>query len=92
MKTIGKFPLRVDDYQTVALPVGSQILTAQVQGDAVCLWAIVDTSTVSKFVCPVWIHGTGQPVGDAATKGRYLATVQLYAGSLVFHVFVGPTA
>ena len=87
VRTIWKFELRVDDLQTVNMPPDSKVLTAQVQREKVCIWALVDPNDAQRIDYPVWVCGTGHPVTDAA-QGRYVASVQL-AGGLVFHVFVG---
>ena len=92
MKTVCEFPLLWEDYQTVSMPLDSKVLAAQVQGRIICIWALVDPGATQAIDCPVWIHGTGHPVGNAASEGRYVASVQLDGGSLVFHVFVGAGA
>lgn len=89
VKTIWKFVLRVVDFQVVSVPPLSQILTVQTQGDDICLWVLVDPNSEKRVDYPVWVHGTGHPVDDAVTRGRYVSTVQLQGGRLVFHVFVG---
>ena len=88
VRTIWKFELRVDDLQTVSMPPDSKVLTAQVQREKVCIWALVDPNNAQRIDYPVWVHGTGHPVTDAA-QGRYVTSVQLAGGALVFHVFVG---
>ena len=89
VKSIWKFALKEDDFQTVSMPPQSKVLTAQVQNENVCIWALVDPNDSQRFDYPVWVHGTGHPVVDAAIQGRYVASVQLEGGALVFHVFVG---
>jgi hypothetical protein len=89
VKTIWKFELLVEDFQTVSMPQDSKVLTVQVQQGKVCIWALVDPNDTCKIDCPIWIHGTGHPVTNAAVFGRYVSSVQLDDGALVFHVFVG---
>jgi hypothetical protein len=89
VKSIWKFTLRVEDTQTVSMPPDSKILTAQAQNENVCIWALVDPNDPQRVDYPIWVHGTGHPVEDAASQGRYVASVQLSGGALVFHVFVG---
>lgn len=50
MKTIWKFELKVGDKQTVEMPEGAEILTAQFQGDTLCLWALVRVIIPSRKV------------------------------------------
>jgi hypothetical protein len=85
MKTIWKFPLEVTDAQGVLLPQGAQVLTAQLQGRSLCLWALVDPDA-PKTVRLLHIFGTGHPVHNADSL-RYISTFQLDGGALVFHVF-----
>lgn len=84
MKTIWKFPLRVDDTQFVPAPAGAEVLSVQVQGGAPCVWAIVDPDAPrSGFT--IQMRGTGHPLGSV---GTYVSTFQIYDGALVFHAFV----
>lgn len=55
---IFKYPLRVDDRQTVQLPKGAELLTVQVQHGSPCLWALVDEAaeTESRVIL---MYGTG---------------------------------
>jgi len=89
VKSIWKFALKEDDFQTVSMPPQSKVLTAQVQNENICIWALVDPNFSQRFVYPVWVDGTLHVVLDAAIQGRYVASVQLAGGALVFHVFVG---
>jgi hypothetical protein len=83
---IWKFPLEVTDMQNVTMPMGSKLLTVQLQNGAPCLWALCDT-TAPMRLRTVWIFGTGHPVPMHA--GEYLGTFQLHSGTLVFHAFGG---
>lgn len=85
MQAIWKFPLTITDAQTVAIPEGAEILTAQMQGGISCLWAIVkdDAPTTDRVI---EIFGTGNPMwADMGVSRKYIATVQ--QGPLVWHVF-----
>ena len=85
MRTVYKFPLVMTDRQTVQMPMDAEILTAQMQGEQCCLWALCDPQNVRRSRT-ILIHGTGHPVGDIA---RYIGSVQMVGGALVFHVFEG---
>ena len=94
MKTIWKFPLEVTDEQTVMMPKGAEILSAHVQvsvdvdaaHESVCLWALVDTDAkLQKRV--VEIFGTGNPIDIPGVTHKFIGTVQMRGGSLVWHVF-----
>ena len=83
-EAVWKFPIRIDDTVTVRMPAGAEVLTAQLQGGELCLWARVDTDnlTVNRMF---YIRGTGHPFTGA--EGRYVSTFQLQGGALIFHVF-----
>lgn len=79
--TIWKFPLlRMGN--ELQLPLGGRVLSVQMQGQHVTLWALVDpgADTVKRFYD---IYGTGWPIqGD---PGTHVGTVQRDNG--VWHVF-----
>ena len=80
---IWKFPLEVQGEQVVSMPRGAKILTVQVQGTEVCLWALVDPDKgreERRFA----IVGTGH---DYDGDGKYIGTIQLSSGRLIFHIF-----
>ena len=87
MKTIWKYPLTLDDLQTIEMPKGSKILHVEFQEtiEAPCLWALVDPQKDKERIRLV-THGTGYPVRD--TTGKHLGSYQMRGGQLVFHVFI----
>jgi len=84
MKTIWKFPIKIEDSQTIVMmPVGAKILCVQAQYGEPQVWAIVDPSaTIEKRLLHVF--RTGQ---QDINPGRYIGTFQIHQGQLVFHVF-----
>ena len=85
MRSVWKFRLVMTDVQSVQMPMGAEILTVQMQGEQCCLWALCEPENVTHSRT-ILIHGTGHPVGDIA---RYIGSVQMMGGALVFHVFEG---
>lgn len=54
MKTIHKYEVQMLEDFTVQMPQDAQVLTVQVQGAAVCMWARVDPSrpmATYRFAC-----------------------------------------
>ena len=87
-KTIWKFELDVTDCQKVMMPDGAEILTAQMQGNSLCLWAVVDPREQVKVGRIIEMFGTGNPVDcDMGTERRYISTVQMAGGQLIWHLF-----
>jgi hypothetical protein len=80
MKTIFKYEL---SDQSIAIPIGAGILTAQHQGGSLFVWAMVESENAleDRFIL---IRLTGQPLGDV---GSYIGMFQSPSGSLVFHLF-----
>ena len=81
---IWKFPLEITDRPIALMPDGAQILTAQMQEQTLCVWALVDPSAPRR-IREFEILGTGNRVPEA--KRRYISTVQMMDKPLVWHVF-----
>lgn len=96
MITIHKYWLSVQDFVEVEMHKGAQILSCQTQfitpiGERPCLWCLVDTSApivFRKFA----IFGTGHDASDVARhRLKFVGTVLLEKGKLVFHIFEYPS-
>jgi hypothetical protein len=85
MKSIWKFPIEIKDRQNLLMPEGAEILTAQVQGQSPCLWALVNPNA-RKTVRTIAVNGTGHPIEDDAER-HYIGTIQMGGGVFVWHVF-----
>lgn len=86
MRTIHKYPIQIADEQPVEMPICAKVLSVQVQGNQVCLWAEVDTNRIAE-TRRVFIFGTGRPI-PSSLDARYVGTFQIQDGALVFHVYV----
>lgn len=86
MKVIYKYRLEVTDCQEIEMPIDSEILTVQSQGEIGCLWAMVDTE-FEKEKKIIRIVGTGHTVPPDC--GQYIGTFQMAGGVLIWHVFEG---
>ena len=85
MNIIWKYPLEIVEEQSLMMPEGSEILTAQIQQKVLCLWALV-YSTRPQQLRKIEIIGTGNYI-DENVKRKYISTVQMADGKLIFHVF-----
>lgn len=86
-KQIWKYQLDTSDWNVIEMPIGAEILTVQMQGENVCLWALC-YPIEDKEKRVIEIIGTGHPVEcDATIERKYIGTYQLLGGQLVFHVF-----
>ncbi len=84
MEKIYKYVLEITDEQVITMPAPLKILSAQIQDDQLCLWALVTPNAPMENL-PVAIVGTGHPFDYIWEKWEYLNTVQ--DGPLVWHVF-----
>ena len=82
---VWKYSLVVTDTQVIEMPLGAEILTVQLQGKALCLWARVITSRAPEKRT-IAIYGTGHEM-FAGVDHAYIGTFQVDEGALVFHVF-----
>lgn len=83
IRTIWKFGLQLTDRQTIEMPRAAEVLTAQMQGNTLCLWAEVVIGRhpeKREFL----IIGTGNPI-DPSVEKKYIGTVQ--QNGFVWHVF-----
>jgi len=77
-----KFPLAVESVQYIKLHDAAQILSVQVQDDAICLWALCPDME-STHERRIQIFGTGHDM--PADTGLFVGTVQ--QRGYVWHVF-----
>lgn len=86
MNRIYKYQFLSTGKQTLTMPLGSKIVSIQMQHHYITVWAIVDRDQPdeSRYF---WILDTGEQIFEPSgeTKLYYLATVQ--AGQMVWHVF-----
>lgn len=82
MKKVYEYGLKFG-HNSLALPEGAKVLTAQEQGGGIKMWILVHPE-VTRMVERVFrVYGTGEEM--PMNPGTYIATVQL--GWTVWHVF-----
>jgi hypothetical protein len=86
MLTIYKYTLLNQSAQRIKLPLGAQLLTAKLQHNVVCLWAMVDTSIIETEMREIEMLLTGQEI-EVPYGRHYLGTVLINNGEFVFHYF-----
>ena len=92
METIWKYPIEIQDRQTIKMPRGAAILCCQVQKGVPCIWAFVDSAVKEMSERIIRIFGTGLPITRDRCEGwpwpfRYIGTFQTLNGDFVGHVF-----
>ncbi len=88
MKQIWKYSIDDKDWAgaTILMPIGSTVLTAQIQRGVICIWAEVDPKK-EQSERMFEIVGTGHTLReDMGTERKYISTVQDIRG-LVWHIY-----
>lgn len=86
---IWKYVLKPEVTQDILLPLGAEVLSVQNQFESVCLWALVDPKETQTQTATVDSIGTGHELPEPRMRTRkFLGTVLLSRGGLVFHFFL----
>lgn len=83
MRKIYKYTIEFCDLQALYMPKGAIILSTQMQGHKICIWAEIDTEEIEAQLRHIRIVGIGHEFPEGSRI--YMGTVQ--DGSLVWHVF-----
>ena len=86
MRKIFKYQLEITDYQTIEVKSPAVLLSVAEQNNQIVMYAIVDDLEYGIPV-DVMIIGTGRPIKDDVENYKFLGTVKLANGRLMFHVF-----
>jgi hypothetical protein len=94
MRIIYKYPINVVGPTEIKVPLGSRVLSAQLQGQALMVWVeqpdvdlIINTLETIVFLCIM----TGHPKSDELFEHfTFLSTVQI--GGFVLHVYYEVTS
>lgn len=86
MKRVYKYPLQVDDINTLEVPGGynSKVLSVQVQGNTPCAWILVNPDLPTSPI-KLRIAGTGHDIHEEV---EFIDSFQMMDGRLVFHAFL----
>lgn len=77
----------IEDYFTLNLPAGTEILTVQTQHDKPQIWVLVDPGQQSIIPYNFRVAGTGHDIREDRNNLNYIGTFQLAGGNFVFHLF-----
>lgn len=82
-KTIYKYTLNLGTNE-IQMPLFSRVLTCQMQGGTITIWALVDPlQTLTKHT--FFVGGAGHKFPESITVNNYIGTVQ--DGAFIWHVF-----
>ncbi len=91
MKKIWKYTLPVTDHPILPMQKDARVLSVDVQHGEVQVWALVDPEAPTELR-RFRVSGTGHPLGEEIESLRFIGTVQMMGGQLVWHIFVHPEA
>ncbi len=85
MKTIWKYPFKVDDRFTLEIPARSEVIHVGLDPEGNrCLWILLDPEDV-KYTATFYIFGTGHNVDSRFQGSRHVGS--FIEGPFVWHVF-----
>ena len=93
-RRIYRYRLPITDAPALQLPAGAAVLsvgTPRDGTDQIDMWALIDVQNLGlEQLREFRVVGTGNPVPDDC--GRFIGTIPIRGGRLIFHVFevVGP--
>lgn len=74
--------------QIIEMPIGSEVLTAQVQQGKSVLWALVNPRETAKVPRNFMIVETGQSISRSVEcTYKHISTLQFNEGNYILHVF-----
>lgn len=82
------FKYEIQNLKPIVMPVGSKILTAQLQHNVCCIWALCDEAAIVTEATEkrkITLYATGESIPH--NTGKYISTIQMAGGSFVVHVF-----
>lgn len=89
MKTIFKYSIPIKDFFSISLPLGSKILTVQIQQNNPYIWVLQDTNYSFSKCKGFRLFGTGHEIDeDKWDTCNYVGTFQMKDGHEVWYLFV----
>lgn len=88
MKVVYKYPIDITDEQVIKLPLGSKILSVIEQNNKIVLYAIVSPGIEYTREVIIRIVGTGNEIPLSLDEFKFMDSIKLQNGNLVFHVFM----
>ena len=87
METIYKYSLEAKESTILELPICSHVISATHQNGIIVIYAVVDTDQTETAPFDFRTYGTGHKINVHLPEYRFLNTVNMHNGALVFHVF-----
>jgi hypothetical protein len=94
MMTVWHYPLDLTDYQTLTLPLGTELLKLGFEGDQLYVWGMVDPEVKDRVTVAIRMYVTGDSFeipppreGSKTRPWRYLDSVTSPRAD-TWHVFI----
>lgn len=88
MKTIYKYPIKAERYQSVSVPGLLRVLSVDLDARGnPCVWVLRDTDDEKVTALGVHVLATGEPIREV-DPAAFVDTFVLHQDGLVFHAFV----
>ncbi len=88
-RRVFKYPLRIENSQTVRFTGFVEILSVAVQQQQLVLYVVVNPDDKRESELEVFIRGTGHDLGQDVSGYRFMGTHMTFGASLVWHVWLG---
>ena len=87
MEKIYKYELEITNLQSVSMPIGANVISANVQNGKLCIWALVDTRNSDKNKS-IAVAGTGYEIDFTVSDyDFYFVDTVMMSDILVLHVY-----
>jgi hypothetical protein len=87
IKKIFKYVIPITDESKLQLPAGAQIFSVIEQRNEIVLYAIINTFVEVTKTVSIRVVGTGHVINFDLNEYKFLGTISLCGGTLMFHVF-----
>lgn len=87
MKSVYKYTLDIKESNVIELPLFSEVLSVESQGENIVVYGLVNTEQKETISYDFRTYGTGHIIEFDLKEYKFLGTVKMYNGGLMFHVF-----
>jgi hypothetical protein len=85
-QSVWKWILNSQESNIIEVPLSTQILSTETQGDDIVVYGLVNVNEEEKAKIDFRVYGTGHEF-KMGSDYKFIGTIKMYSGSLMFHVF-----
>jgi hypothetical protein len=88
-KVIYKYKVEITDESTIKMPAAAKVISVAEQGNEIVLYAMVPFDNDPEITKNISIRvvGTGHKIHFDTSEFKFIGTVSLHFGKLMFHIF-----